>query len=209
MRIRIGIVDDHPAILVGTSNMISTQPDMQVVASASTVSGLLEWGVSIDVVLLDLSLADGSSIAENVRTLRPVVPAVLAYTAAVSPLQLRDAAQAGVDGIVMKTEELRGLCDAIRAVRNGQVPVSIDWAVALDSDAEFVSARLSAREREVLTLYASGETSERVAEALFISVQTVYQHVRRIRAKYAAVDRAAPTKVDLYRRAVEDGLVEP
>ena len=63
------------------------------------------------------------------------------------------------------------------------------------------------REAEVLALYASGETAERVARLLFISRETVLDHVRRIRTKYAAADRAAPTKVDLYRRAVEDGLV--
>lgn len=72
-----------------------------------------------------------------------------------------------------------------------------------------MSAALTRRESEVLALYASGETAERVAEELFVSQATVIDHIRRIRAKYAAVDRAAPTKVDLFRRAVEDGLIEP
>jgi DNA-binding CsgD family transcriptional regulator len=48
-----------------------------------------------------------------------------------------------------------------------------------------------------------------VATALFVSRDTVLDHIRRIRSKYAAVDRPAATKVDLFRRAVEDGLVEP
>ena len=87
--------------------------------------------------------------------------------------------------------------------------LSADWAAALDVDPEFVRVSLTAREAEVLELYAAGETAERVAEALFISRETVLDHVRRIRAKYAAADRPAPTKVDLYRRAVEDGHLVP
>ncbi|MBN9194679.1 MAG: helix-turn-helix domain-containing protein, partial [Microbacterium sp.] len=65
----------------------------------------------------------------------------------------------------------------------------------------------SERETEVLRLYAGGQTADLVAAALFISRDTVNDHIRRIRAKYAAAGRPAPTKVDLFKRAVEDGLV--
>ena len=67
--------------------------------------------------------------------------------------------------------------------------------------------RLTVRELEVLGLYASGEKADRVARLLGISRETVLDHVRRIRQKYAAVHRPAHTKVDLYRRAVEDGVL--
>ncbi len=82
-----------------------------------------------------------------------------------------------------------------------------NWAAALDSDCAFVSAELTEREAEVLALYASGETAERVGRQLFITRETVLDHIRRIRVKYAAVARPAHTKVDLYRRAVEDGIM--
>ena len=88
-----------------------------------------------------------------------------------------------------------------------EVVATADWAAALDSDSDFVSAELTGREAEVLALYASGETAERVGEQLFITRETVLDHIRRIRAKYAAVARPARTKVDLYRRAVEDGIM--
>ncbi|HOZ59613.1 MAG TPA: LuxR C-terminal-related transcriptional regulator, partial [Nakamurella multipartita] len=96
---------------------------------------------------------------------------------------------------------------AIRAVARGEVVASADWAAALDADGSFVTARLSEREAQVLALYAAGETAERVGAQLYITRETVLDHIRRIRAKYAAVDRPAHTKVDLYRRAVEDGIV--
>ena len=59
----------------------------------------------------------------------------------------------------------------------------------------------------MLALYASGEKAERVAHLLGISRDTVLDHVRRIRLKYVERDRPAHTKVDLYRRAVEDGVL--
>lgn len=64
---------------------------------------------------------------------------------------------------------------------------------------------LSERQREVLALYASGEKADRVARMTGLSVGTVNDYLRRIRTKYREAGRPAETKIDLYRRAVEDG----
>ncbi|HMQ65504.1 MAG TPA: helix-turn-helix domain-containing protein, partial [Arachnia sp.] len=74
-------------------------------------------------------------------------------------------------------------------------------------DEAFIAAGITAREAEVLALYAVGETAERVAAQLFISRETVLSHLQRIRAKYASVDRPARSKVELYQRAIEDGIL--
>lgn len=158
-------------------------------------------------MLLDLNLADGSTPAQNVATLAALGVPVLVYTSGDRPQLVREAARAGADGMVRKSEAPEVIVYAVRAMLAGEVPTSADWAAALDSDPDFVDAQLSPREAEVLGLYASGETAERVASLLFISRETVLDHIRRIRAKYAQARRAAPTKVDLYRRAVEDGLI--
>lgn len=69
---------------------------------------------------------------------------------------------------------------------------------------------LSARQRDVLTAYAStNDLLPTVARRLGMDPETVKTHLRRIRAKYAGVERAAPTRRDLYVRAVEDGLLPP
>ncbi len=204
--LRIGLVDDHPTMILGTTAVINAQTDMQVVAAAPNVPELLAWG-GFDAVLLDLNLGDGSTPAENIRALAAVPARVIAYTSGERPELVRQAARAGADAVIRKSEEPGILVDAIRRVARGLPVASSDWADALDTDAEFVAARLTRREAEVLALYASGETAERVAAALFISKETVYDHVRRIRAKYLALDRPAHTKLDLLRRAVEDGLL--
>jgi DNA-binding CsgD family transcriptional regulator len=70
--------------------------------------------------------------------------------------------------------------------------------------------RLSPRQREVLVAYASGnELLPVVARRLGMDVETLKTHLRRLRAKYRSAGRPAPTRRDLYVRAVEDGLVSP
>lgn len=202
----MGIVDDHPAVVLGVAGIVDAQPDMYVAASGTTVSELLAHDNRLDVVLLDLVLADGTTPTQNIRTLDAIAP-VLAYTSGERPRLVREAGRAGVIGMIRKSELPEAIVDAIRAVVRGEVVATADWAAALDSDGPFVTAQLSDREAEVLALYASGETAERVGAQLFISRETVLDHIRRIRVKYAAVDRPAQTKIDLYRRAVEDGIV--
>ncbi len=206
MRARVGIVDDHPAVVLGVARIVDAHPDMYVAASGSTVAEMLTHDRRLDVVLLDLVLADGTTPTQNIRALDRIAP-VLAYTSGERPRLVREAGRAGVIGMIRKSELPDAIVDAIRTVVRGEVVATADWAAALDSDASFVAAELSDREAEVLALYASGETAERVGEQLFISRETVLDHIRRIRAKYAAVDRPAQTKIDLYRRAVEDGIV--
>lgn len=67
---------------------------------------------------------------------------------------------------------------------------------------------LSAREIEVLLAWIRCDSKSAVAASLFLSLGTVNTHMTRIRAKYAAIDRAAPTKASLVARALQDGLID-
>lgn len=209
MKAQLGIIDDHPAVALGVASIINSQPDMYTAAAASTVSELLRRGVRFDAILLDLVLGDGSTPAQNLQALRRTGAPVLVYTSGDRPGLVREAAREGAAGMIRKSEPPAVLLSAVRSLLRGEVVASADWAAALDYDPDFVRVHLSPREAEVLGHYAAGETAERVAELLFISRETVLDHIRRIRLKYAQADRPAPTKVDLYRRAVEDGLVTP
>ncbi|MFT3970728.1 MAG: response regulator transcription factor [Micropruina sp.] len=204
---KIGIVDDHPAVVIGVTSVINSDPRLSVSGSGASVSELLQLGARYDLVLLDLTLADRSTPTVNVRTLTARGIPVLVYTSGDQPQLIREAIHAGAMGMVRKSELPQQIIAAVVDVLRGQVVATPDWAAAIDADDEFVSASLTKRESEVLGLYASGETAERVARQLFISRETVLDHIRRIRAKYAAIDRAAPSKLDLYHRAVEDGLL--
>ncbi|MEO7349577.1 MAG: LuxR C-terminal-related transcriptional regulator, partial [Terrimesophilobacter sp.] len=84
---------------------------------------------------------------------------------------------------------------------------NLEWATAIDADHEFAKAQLGRREREILQLYASGLPLKMAAENLGIGYSTAREYLDRIRVKYVEVGRPAPTKVDLLRRAVEDGIL--
>lgn len=207
MAIKIGIVDDHPAVIHGVAAMLNVQEDILVVASGATVQDLLRQEVPLDVVLLDLVLADNSTPTENLRALAATNARTVIYSSGDQPALVREASRAGGFGMIRKSTSAAETVAAVRAAARGDVAVSADWAAALDIDTSFVSTILSTREAEVLELYASGDSAERVGAQLFISRETVLDHIRRIRAKYEAHGRPAHTKIDLHRRAVEDGII--
>ena len=97
--------------------------------------------------------------------------------------------------------------DAVRAAADGEAVPGPDWASALDADEDFVARHLTSTEAGVLTYYASGATSGVVAREMDLSLATVNTYVTRIRNKYRAAGRPVHSRVDLFRRAVEDGLL--
>ncbi|MBY4403519.1 LuxR family transcriptional regulator [Rhodococcus fascians] len=73
---------------------------------------------------------------------------------------------------------------------------------------EGADPRLSAREIEVLTTWLVSDSKSEASRALYLSMGTVNTHFSRIRAKYSAVGRTAPTKAALLARALQDGFID-
>ena len=192
---------------LGLAALLAPEPDLELVRSAFTVAEILPLLDEIDLVVLDIRLSDGSTITSNLELLHNRGVHVLAFTAAETPSDLRAASKAGVLGIVRKSEAREVILEAVRQAGCGETVATTEWAAALDSDPELESAKLSPKEQEVLALYASGDKSITVAHRAGLSANTVAEYVRRIRYKYAIAGRPAYTKIDLYKRAVEDGLL--
>ena len=205
--IRIAHVDDHETVRLGFASLLADEPDLAIVAAGATVDEILPQLADVDLVVLDIRLADGSTIAHNLGVLHDHGARVLAFTAADNPGDLRAASKAGVLGIVRKSDSREAILDAVRRTSGGEAVATTEWAAALDSDPDLASARLSPKEQEVLALYASGEKSVTVASRAGLSSNTVSEYIRRIRSKYAVAGRPAHTKIDLYKRAVEDRLI--
>ncbi|PBJ00207.1 DNA-binding response regulator [Rhodococcus sp. KBW08] len=204
---RIGLVEDHESVAIGLSVMLKDEPDLELVCIGTTVSELLAQNVTLDLAILDLRLADGSSPKSNVEQLRTAGLETLIFTGAENPFLVRSAARAGVLGVVRKSEPTAVVVDAIRAAASGGQVVTTEWAAAIDGDPGLDEVGLSPRQLEVLELYASGEKADRVARLTGLAPQTVNDYLQRIRQKYAAAGRPAPTKTELYKRAVEDGVL--
>ncbi|MDJ0323908.1 response regulator transcription factor [Cryobacterium sp. PH31-AA6] len=209
-RFRVALIDDHEIVARGFADLFSTILEIHVVATVATVSELLASPAhanGIDLVILDLRLSDGSTVTSNVDRLRATNAAVLAFTAGDDALLMRAAARSGVLGVVRKSEPSVVLLDAVRRAATGDTIASTEWAAALDGDPDLADAGLSPRERQVLSLYAAGAKAPLVASQTGLSELTVIDYIRRVRSKYERVGRPANTKIDLYKRALEDGIL--
>jgi DNA-binding NarL/FixJ family response regulator len=185
------------------------------VFSGSNVTGYLDWrafsgAAPADVVVLDLTLGDGTTVTENVRRLVMDGSSIIIHSVADRPAAVREALAAGAAGVVSKASPIGDVIAAISTVASGEPLNNVEWASAVEGDRAFADAQLSARERDVLRLYAAGLPLKVVADRLGVAYSTAKENITRVRVKYVEVGRPAPTKVDLLRRAMEDGiLAEP
>jgi two-component system, NarL family, uhpT operon response regulator UhpA len=206
--VRVAVVDDHESVRLGLRAAIQAQ-GFTFIDEAGTVRELVDKlaGRECDVVVLDLSLGDGSTITDNVKNIQATGAAVLVHSIADRVAGVREALAAGAAGVIPKSAATSTVMAAIRTVARGDVLNNLEWASAIDADVEFAKAQLGRRERDVLNLYASGLPLRMVADQLGIALSTAREYLDRIRVKYVEVGRPAPTKVDLLRRAVEDGIL--
>ena len=207
----VALIDDHESVRLGLEAACA-RGGQTVVFTGSTVGSYLVWRSSTgappaDVVVLDLTLGDGTTVTENVVSLVADGASVVIHSGADRPAAVREALAAGAAGVVSKSSALDDVLDAIRTVAQGEALNNVEWASAVDGDRAFADAQLSSREREVLRLYATGLPLKAVAERLGVAYSTAKENITRIRVKYVEVGRPAPTKVDLLRRAMEDGIV--
>lgn len=200
--IRLLLADDHAVVRRGLAALVSTEPDMEVVAEAATASAAVERARigDIDVVLMDLrfggvdSAAPGGVEATRKIRSRPGAPAVLVVTAYDSDPEILGAIEAGAVGYMLKDAEPDVLLEAIRAAARGQAALAPAAQAALLGSVRGTrqsGPELSARELEVLRAIASGDTNRAVARRLGISEATVKTHLAHVFAKLDVPSRTA------------------
>jgi len=209
--VRVLIVDDHEMFASSLRLALSSETDLDVVGTAATLAQAKNLLVTLepDVVLLDHLLPDGlgvDSITE-LRRLRPAVQIVV-LTAAAEDSMLVMATEAGCAGFLLKTSPLEELVAAVRTAAAGEMLVSSELLARLlgrlRHDRSQPATDLTGREREILELIAEGLTNAAIAKRLFISVNTVRNHVQSLLAKLGA-----HSKLEALSVAVRDGLISP
>lgn len=207
--LKVVIVDDHEAIRIALAS-VCAENQLELLASEATVDAALAAveGNKPNVAVLDLSLADGSSVEENVEKFISRDIPVLLFSIADKSQLVRAALKAGAAALVPKSHSMTELIDAIRMVSAGIYVNNLQTTAVIDADADFKSAKLSPREQEVLSLYASGLALKQVAYELKITVHTAKEHIDRVRTKFSNVGRPAVNKTELLMRAIEDGLID-
>ena len=203
--IEIIVIDDHRVVGLGVTAAFDNRGVDASISWAPTVRDAKR--LRGQVAILDLRLADGSDPDRNIADLTGRAIPVVVYTSGDDPYLVRRAIAGGALSIIRKSAPPEDLVEAVLAAADGATFPTPDWAAALDADEDFVADHLSDLEARILTHYASGESSACVARTLNVSKNTVNTYIARIRDKYREAGRHADSRVDLFRRAAEDGLV--
>ncbi len=194
-RVRVLLVDDHPLFRRGVRWALESHPTIEVVGEAGDgVEGTaLAESMAPDVVLLDVRMPRRSGI-EACVDIKQAVPSakILMLTVSDEEADLYEAVKSGASGYLLKDSSIDEVAQAVRVVADGQSLISPSMAIKLldefkqmsRTDRQQVpSPRLTDRELEVLKLVAQGLNNREIAKRLFISENTVKNHVRNILEK--------------------------
>lgn len=211
MSIHILVADDHPVVLDGLVAILSTQPDFEVIGTASNGLEVVAQTEALhpDVLLIDLEMPqmDGVQALETLRA-RNIVVRVIVFTAFDTDERILGAVQAGAEGYLLKGAPREELFEAIRVVNAGGsllqpiVMSKLMRHISQREDAKSVET-LSPREREVLQLMARGLQNKEIAAELVISERTVKFHVSSILGKLGAGNRTEAVTM-----ALQQGIIE-
>jgi DNA-binding NarL/FixJ family response regulator len=198
--IRVLVVDDHALIRRGLTELLESTEDIRVVAAIPDGDQAAEAARvhEPDVILMDLSMptVDGIEATRRVLAVQPQVKVVM-LTSFSEHDRIRAALAAGAVGYLLKDTEPEGITTAIRDAARGGVPLSPQAARALLPDPDRPRAgsagkdSLTAREKEVLALVATGLPNKSVARRLAISEKTVKAHLSRIFTVLGVTDRTS------------------
>ena len=204
--IRIALVDDHHLIREGLRLVLEGEDGLEIVAEAADHASAIDLVMTErpDVLVLDLTFPEGDAMP-LLRTLRTRAPdlRIVVLTMHSDPETVRQALAAGAAGYLVKGAQSRELIEAIRAVARGDryLHSSVTGTVVEDSIRWFEAGTMSAREREVLSLLASGQSPAQIARSLDISVHTVRRHLANVSGKLGIRGMNALT-----RYAIRNGL---
>ncbi len=193
--IRVAVVDDQELFRRGLTMLLGVEDDIEVVGEAGDGVAGTELAISAapDVILMDVRMPKRSGI-EACVAIKEAAPAarIIMLTVSDEEADLYEAVKNGASGYLLKDSSIDEVAQAIRVVSDGQSLISPSMAIKLldefkqmsRSDRQQVpTPRLTERELEVLKLVAQGLNNREIAKRLFISENTVTNHVRNILEK--------------------------
>ncbi len=202
--IRILTVDDHALMRKGIAALVNAEPDMKLIAEASTGAEAIKQFRQYrpDVTVMDLQMPDMSGIEATISIRNEFPDArIIVLTTYAGDVQVVRALTAGARAYLLKAKVNRELLETIRSVHAGQKRIPPEVAAGL---AEHTGEdNLSTREIDVLRLIAAGNANKEIAAQLSIGEDTVKRHVTNILAKLRANDRTHAVTIGLKRGIIE------
>jgi DNA-binding NarL/FixJ family response regulator len=195
MSIRVLIADDHPIMRTGLTALFETESSIEVVGAVGTPEEAVSEAERLhpEVVLMDLQFNGEFRGAEATRLIRALddPPAVLILTNYDTDSDIITAIEGGAAGYLLKDAPPDDLIAAVQAAAVGQSALAPTVATRLLSRVRDAHAALSARELEVLTLVAEGQSNTDIAARLHLSETTVKSHLAHIYPKLGVASRTA------------------
>lgn len=196
---RVLIVDDHRVLAELLTSALSTSEGVTVVGSVGTAADGVRSAKSLrpDVVILDYDLpdADGVSVIAAMKDACPSAR-ILMLTSYTDPVVLSEAMGAGCSGFITKRNGASEILTAVLAVASGETPVSPDMVRSLvGRDPVGLGSDLTDREIEVLRIASKGRSNKEIAAELFLSVNTVRNHMQHVLNKLGAHSKLEATAI--------------
>ncbi|MFS0214567.1 response regulator [Corynebacterium striatum] len=203
---KVGLVDDQVLFLHGIAQIISSQPDMDVIWQANNGEDALTQcaATPADVVLMDVQMPvrDGISTTAEIASTLPETKVIILTTFDDEDYVVAGL-RAGASGFVLKDAEPEELLSALRTVYRGDAVISpratkrlvhsmrddSTDALSINGADRRVLESLTAREQEILEAIGMGWSNTEICERMFISMPTVKTHVGRVLAKTSSRDR--------------------
>ncbi len=219
-KIRIIVVDDHPFVRYGITQLVNAEPDLRVCCGVDDYQHAIAniERMRPDFAIIDLSLKDinGIELIKKIKKILPSLP-ILVLSMHDESHYAERAIRAGANGYVMKKEGTETLIKAIRTILSGQVFVSPEMAAkliakkgaALQSRGETdILGCLSDRELEVFELIGEGLKTKQVADVFNLSIKTIetYQHNIKIKLNIANASELLQ-KATLYIKSLNHKIV--
>ncbi|MEU3764899.1 response regulator transcription factor [Amycolatopsis keratiniphila] len=189
---KVFLVDDHEIVRRGLSDLLGSEPDIEISGEAASVSEALTRipASDTDIAVLDVRLPDGNGI-ELCRDLLSTQPNLrcLMLTSYADDEALFTAIMAGASGFVLKQVLGNDLVSAIRTIAGGGSLLDSRTTAALmnrirrESDHNDPTAGLSEQERTVFELIGEGLTNREIGERMFLAEKTIKNYVSRILSK--------------------------
>jgi DNA-binding NarL/FixJ family response regulator len=202
-KIRVMVIDDQAVVRQGFVSLISTVPDMEIVAEGSNGREAVELFRlhQPDITLIDLRMPEMSGV-EAIGEIRREFPGarIIVLTTYDGDEDIYRSVQAGAQGYLLKDMFFEELESAIRKVHGGArlIPGSVAERLA----ARMSSSELTSRELEVLKQIVDGKSNKEIANILSISEATVKSHINNILSKLGVSDRTQAAT-----RALQRGIV--
>ena len=192
--IRVLVVDDHALFRRGLEMVLAHEADIDIVGEASDGTEAVDQAAALlpDIVLMDVQMPKRSGI-DACTAIKDVVPSakIVMLTVSEDEADLYEAIKAGASGYLLKEISIEEVATGLRAVAGGQSLISPSMAAKLltefstmrkrgDDRQQVPAPRLTERELDVLKLVARGLNNRAIATQLFISENTVKNHIRNI-----------------------------